>query len=237
MKALSLSSRRTQLVLLLGLITIERFSAYLFGVGFLPGLATEAGMLTLWGIGHCDTRDGPVVVLAKQALAEKNVNLVLPWVRAEDETEIRKAFDHAQAVRALGPQAQALADEYFLETLVRIHRAAEGAPYTGLKPAGLDLGPAVPAADKALQSGSIDAVVTLLTQAVDKGVRKLFKDASEKQGFDPNDVAAGRKYVEAYVPYVHYIEKIWEIAGSQGSHSQCGGRKADAHLEQHAHHH
>ena len=95
---------------------------------------------------------------------------------------------------------------------MRIHRAGEGAPFTGLKPAGLDLGPAVPAADRALKVGSPEALVKLLLDAVSAGVRTHFRAAAEKQMFDPNDVAAGRRYVEAYVPYVHYVERLWDAA-------------------------
>lgn len=207
-----MSSRPTQIMLTVALVGVERAAAQLLGVDLLPSFGTETGLLLLWGIGHCDTLDGPLVALAKKALAEKNVNLVLPWVRPEDDPEIRHAFDHAQAVRELSPQARSLADRHFFETLVRIHRAGEGAPFTGLKPAGLDLGPAVPAADRALKVGSAEAVVKLLVDAVSAGVRARFHEAVERQGFDVNDVAAGRRYVEAYVPYVHYVDGLWEAA-------------------------
>lgn len=161
---------------------------------------------------HCDGLDGPVVTLAKEALDKGNVNLVLPWVPKDAEPEIRRAFDHTLSVRQLGPDAKDLADTFFFETLVRIHRAAEGAPYTGLKPAGRDLGPAIPAADQALESGSIEAVEKLLTEAIHKGLRQHFHAAMSQKKFDPNDVAAGRRYVEAYVSYVHYVEGLWEAA-------------------------
>jgi len=161
---------------------------------------------------HCDSMDGPVVTLAMEALATGNVNLVLPWVPRDEEPEIRRAFDHSLSVRKLGPQAKQLADRFFFETLVRVHRAAEGAPYTGLKPAGLDLGPAIPAADAALNTGSIDAVEKLLTDTIHKGLREHFNRAINHKKFDQNDVAAGRLYVEAYVPYVHYVEGLWEAA-------------------------
>jgi Family of unknown function (DUF6448) len=97
---------------------------------------------------HCDGLDGPVVKAAQKALAEDNVNLVLIWVQKDDEAEIKRAFEKTVAVRKLNPEARELADMYFFETLVRTHRAAEGAPYTGLKPAGRDLGPAIPAAER-----------------------------------------------------------------------------------------
>ena len=165
-------------------------------------------------LAHCDGLDGPVVGAARKSLETGNVNLVLVWVKKADQEEIRNAFEKTLAVRKLNPQARELADMYFFETLVRIHRAGEGAPFTGLKPAGLDLGPAVPAADRALKSGSVDAVVKLLVDAVSAGVRTRFRAATEKQAFDPNDVAAGRKYVEAYVPYVHYVEQLWDAANA-----------------------
>ena len=111
---------------------------------------------------HCDGLDGPVVKAAQNALAEGNVNLVLIWVPKDDEAEIKRAFEKTVAVRKLNPEARELIDLYFFETLVRIHRAAEGAAYTGLKPAGRDLGPAIPAADKALETGNVDPVVKLL---------------------------------------------------------------------------
>ena len=150
------SCRGTQAMILIALLCAERVCSLFIGVDLLPEFTTETGVLLAWGIGHCDTLDGPLAKLAEKALADRNLNVVLPWVRPEDEGEIRQAFDRAQAVRELGPQARLLADLHFLETLVRIHRAGEGAAFTGLKPAGLDLGPAVPAADSALATGGVD---------------------------------------------------------------------------------
>lgn len=199
--------------------------------GLLPPLSADAipfgegGLLLLWGLGHCDTLDGPVVMFARKALETGNANLVLPWVRREDEAEIRRVFDHALAVRKLGPEARALADAHFFETLVRIHRTGEGAPYTGLKPAGLDRGPAVPAADKALETGSVEALIKLLTDAVRGGINRHFYETYQQRTFDVNDVALGRKYVEAYVSYVHYVEGLWEVAqGSASAHHATHGQ-------------
>lgn len=234
-----ISSRRLQMLLAITAFGLERVAAQVFGWELWPASGPEAGLLLMWFAGHCDTMDGPVVLLAKKALADKNVNLVLPWVRPEDEEQIRHTFAHAQAVRELGPQARSLADQHFLETLVRVHRAGEGAPYSGLKPAGLDLGPAVPSADRALQSGSAAALTTLLLDAVTAGVQARFQTALQMKTFDPNDVSAGRRYVEAYVSFVHYVEKIWEVASVTRSHSQCGGahRSAAAPGEHAGHHH
>lgn len=57
-----------------------------------------------------------------------NVNLVLIWVQKTDEDEVKKAFQKTLAVRKLNPQAKELADTYFFETLIRIHRAENGHP-------------------------------------------------------------------------------------------------------------
>lgn len=203
----------------LAYVLMDRFGAWFLGAdnplrSAGGGLANplELGLLAFWAVGHCDGMDGPVVTLAKKALDSGNVNLVLPWVREQDEAEIQRAFEHAMAVRKLDSKAQSLADRFFFETLVRVHRAGEGAPFTGIKPAGRDLGLAVPAADQALLDGSIDKVETILNDAIREGLHNRFHAAFEHRKFDADDVKAGREYVEAYVPYVHYVEKLWEDA-------------------------
>lgn len=229
MKTLKLLDPRLVWTLVIGAAYL---AARALGVD-VPGgetLGLGTGLALLGAFGHCDTLDGPVIQLARKALETGNVNLVLPWVRAEDEHEIRHAFEHAAAVRKLGPEARELADTHFFETLVRIHRASEGAPYTGLKPAGLELGPAVPAADKALEDGAIEPVIKLLTEAVREGVRRHFHAAYHHRKFEVNDVRAGREYVEAYVPYVHYVEGLWDAAtGVAGHHAGHGQHSEHAH--------
>src|SRR3546814_12444379 len=104
---------------------------------------------------HCDSMDGPVVQDAQRAIVEKNVTPVLKWVTQKDEEEIRSAFDMTLAVRGESDTAQQVADRYFFETLIRVHRASEGEGFTGLKPAG-SVDPAFAAADKALENGQIE---------------------------------------------------------------------------------
>ena len=174
------------------------------------GISSLAGASPLWA--HCDGLDGPVVTAARKALNTGNVDYILIWVTDKDEDEVRAAFGDARTVRKLSDQAQALADKYFFETVVRLHRAAEGAPYTGLKPAGRDLGPAIPAADDALATGSVEKLLDLLTDAVQDGVQSQFRAANDKKSFAPGNVAAGRAYVDAYVSFIHYVERIHEAA-------------------------
>ena len=163
---------------------------------------------------HCDGMDGPVVRAAQRALEAGDASPTLAWVKPEDEPAIRAAFQETLAVRRLSPQAKEFADRYFFETLVRLHRAGEGAPYTGLKPAGRDLGPAIPAADTALTTGSVEDLVKLVTDATASGIRERFQRAKALQSYDPKDVQAGREYVEAYVGYVHYVEGCYQAARS-----------------------
>ncbi|OGA98153.1 MAG: hypothetical protein A3E79_11870 [Burkholderiales bacterium RIFCSPHIGHO2_12_FULL_61_11] len=229
MNTKNLLKSRIVLALLAGIMYLAwKLLAPYFGLDdSAGGLLTDAigvgngGLALVWALGHCDGLDGPVVTVARKALETGNIKLVLPWVRAEDEGEIRKVFDQARSVRKLGEEARELADTHFFETLVRIHRAGEGAPFSGLQPAGRDLGPAVPAADKALENGSIEQVEKLLTDAIRNGVHKHFDAALGRRKFDPNDVKAGRVYVDAYVPYVHYVERLWQAAqGATHAHGQ-----------------
>ena len=159
---------------------------------------------------HCDGLDGPVVKAAQQALATNNVNLVLIWVQKENEPELKAVFQQTMAVRKLSPESKVLADRHLFETLVRLHRAGEGAPYTGLKPAGRDLGPAIPAADRAIESGGTAALEALLIKNMRAGLHDAFARVQAKQKYDVNDVAAGREYVKAYVEYIHFVERLHE---------------------------
>src|SRR5512141_1888525 len=193
-------------------------------------------------LAHCDTLDGPVIVLARQALAKGDVKIILPWVAADKEAEIRKAFDLTMAVRGKGEKEKELADMYFFETLVRIHREGEGAPYTGLKPAGLDLGPAIPAADQALESGNPGPLLKLMNEKIHAGIHKYYMEAKEKKAHAGESVEAGRAYVNAYVPYLHFVERLYADATTpiahgtgEGSHEAAGHPKPAAPEEEHKH--
>ena len=172
---------------------------------FTLGTASEA-------LAHCDGIDGPVVKAAQKALDTRNSALVLIWVSQNDEAEVRAAFARALAVRALGAEARDLADRYFFETVVRLHRVGEGAPYTGLKPAGRDLGPAVPAADNALLTGSLSALAKLLTETMQQQLRERYDQVVASATFSPGDLAAGRESVKAYVEFIHYVERLYDVA-------------------------
>lgn len=159
---------------------------------------------------HCDTLDGPVVETAKLALKNGDVTPILKWVNKEGEKEVREAFTVALKVRSLGGDAQRLADTHFFETLVRVHRAGEGVPFTGLKPAGT-IDPGFVAADKALHDGAIAELSADIAKSVQEGLRKRFAEVVEKQKHADDSIEAGRAYVAAYVEYAHYVEAIHTI--------------------------
>lgn len=159
---------------------------------------------------HCDTMNGPVVTAAKKALETGNVNLVLIWVQKKDEADIRAVFQKTLAVRKLSSDARNLADLYFFETLVRIHRAGEGVPYTGLKPAETVIDPGIAAADKSLETGSAEGLLEHLNEAVQGGIHHQFEQVLQKKNFKADDIEAGREYVKVYVEFIHYVERLHE---------------------------
>ncbi|HSE29980.1 MAG TPA: DUF6448 family protein [Pyrinomonadaceae bacterium] len=159
---------------------------------------------------HCDTMDGPVVKAAQEAIRTGNVNVILIWVQKKDESEVREKLRQTLVVRKLNEQARELADNYFFETVVRLHRAGEGEPYTGLKPLGTDLGPVIPVADKSFTTRSADQLLKLFPATARANIEARFQDAVRRQRFNINDVEAGREYVKAYISFMHFIEELYE---------------------------
>lgn len=176
--------------------------------------------LTIWtgtASGHCDTMDGPVIQDARKALDAKDVTPVLKWVKQKDEKEVRTAF--ARALSAKGTKNADAAENKFFATLIKIHRTGEGAPFTGLKPAG-EVEPAVAEADKALAGGSSDALVKMVTDDVAAGIRKRYDHAAAAYRRKDESVEKGREYVEAYIEYTHYVERLHLDATSKGAHDE-----------------
>ena len=199
-------------------------------ISWLLAVAVAPGFFALTparALAHCDGVDGPVVKAAQRALDTGNPARVLIWVQEKDEPEIRKSFEQTLAVRALGPQAKELADRFFFETVVRVHRAGEGAPFTGLKPAGRDLGPAIPAADEAVRVGSVEPVRHLLTMRIQERLRQQFGEVMASKTFAPDDVAAGRAYVKAYVEFIHFVELLYDSM-MNAPHGHCEEPEARA---------
>jgi len=184
---------------------------------------------------HCDTMDGPVVKDAQAALAAGKVTGVLKWIRPQDEQEIKSLFEQVLKVRLQGEPAKSLAERYFFESLVRIHRAGEGAPYTGLKPAGR-VEPVIAASDKALAQANVDELIDSVTRHIAEGIRLRFEAALKSKEHLGDSVEAGRAYVRSYVEFMHYVEGLHNAAmGAAHAHSESTG-EASSHTEKEQNH-
>jgi hypothetical protein len=169
--------------------------------------------------------DGPVVEAAMEALDNNDVSVVLPFVPKEGEAEVMETFEKVLGARAQGMEAREVADRHFFETVVRVHRAGEGAPFTGLKPAGLGHGPIVPVADRAIEDGSPEELVKLLTEAVEEQIRVRFERVMRlKEEASGKGVEERRVYVEAMLGLEVYSHKLYECA-----HSEPHGEDAHDH--------
>lgn len=161
---------------------------------------------------HCDSLDGPVVVAAKQALASDRVELILPFVPADGEAEVRTAFDRTVAIRGQSAEVGEFADRWFFETVVRVHRAGEGAPYTGLKPAGLGEGPVIPVAERAIETGTADELIGVLGDIVAEQVKHRLDHAMQLKTHVDVGVAEAREYVEAMLELEVWSHKLYLAA-------------------------
>jgi hypothetical protein len=167
---------------------------------------------------HCDSLDGPVVSAARNALAVANVDVILPYVPASGEEEVREAFARVLPLQTIGGEAAAVAQRWFFETVVRIHRAGEYAPYTGLKPAGLDVGPVIPLAENAVESGDVEDVYRLLAADLrDQLLRRLERVRQLAESKDAS-VDAGREYVQAMLGFEVYSHHVYQAMHGEHQH-------------------
>lgn len=181
---------------------------------------------------HCDTLDGPVIKDARTALEKEDITPVLKWVQKKDETQLQKAFKQALAAAKKGTKDKEESEHRFFETLVKVHRAGEGAPFTGLKTAG-EVEPVIVAADTALGSNSSEQLIKLVTDSVAKGIHERHGRAVELYKHKDESVEAGRAYVEAYVEYTHYVERLQQDAEGHAAHHQEAASKSA--VKKHAH--
>lgn len=173
---------------------------------------------------HCDSLDGPVVTVAREALEREDVALVLPYVPADAEDEVSSAYDRTIKARLQGEEAREVADLWFCETVVRLHRAGEGAPYTGLKPAGLDVGPVIPVAEQAIADEDPEALIELLNGIVRDQTTRRFHELLDRKRTAARDVATARPYVTAVLGL-----QVW-------AHQLAAAAEADPHGDGHEHH-
>lgn len=200
-------------------MTLEQDSMTLPLSKHLLAIATTSALalsMATPALAHCDAMDGPVITEAQQALDSGDISPLLKWVPPKEETALSESFDKTLEVRELGDDAQELADQQFFATLVEIHRASEGAPFTGIKPAG-DIDPAIRAADRALEESEIDAFLSRVVEKFEQQARSRFEATLAALQHADDSPEQGREFVEHYVDYVHYLEEVHGVVSGNAS--------------------
>jgi hypothetical protein len=171
---------------------------------------------------HCDSLDGPVAKAVQKALETGNINPVLAYAPAAAEEEIRAAFEKSRKVRGLGADARGLADQAVMETVIRLHRAGEGAAYTGLKPAGIDYGPVIPAAEHAVETGDLAKLKAVLMEEIEHALRERLAHVRELQKvpLEPKtaaEVPHARERVSGELGFITFAESLHQAALGKGA--------------------
>lgn len=155
--------------------------------------------------------DGPVVSAAEMALEMENVNYILPYVKKEDEKELKYSFEKALSIRELSENAAELADYYFFETSVRLHLKGEGKSYNGIKPSGLKLGSVVRMAEKTMKEENLTDFLEFMQATLEDELRERFDDVVEKKDYELNDVESAREYIESKREFVLYSNRVYKF--------------------------
>ena len=175
---------------------------------------------------HCDALDGPVVNAARRALVTGNINLVLPFVPEDAEAEVREAFARTAPLMA-NDAARAVAEAFFFETVVRLHRAGEGEPFTGLKPAGLDVGPVIPLAERAIEQEDPEELIRALQRMVERGARERFERMMRLKASATASVPAAREYVSEMLGlqvWSHKLARAIDAPAHEHAHAVAAAR-------------
>ena len=171
---------------------------------YVLGLFMILWLLPQGALAHCDSYDGPVIQDALKALDQNKVGLIYKWISKDQEQEISDLFQKTLEYRKRDREVYQLLEKYFLETLVRLHREGEGAPYTGLKPAGTTK-PIIVLTDTALKEGDIENFLKKFNGHIGKVVRDKYDKTVQLRKVQNESVEQGRAYVAAYVDYTHTL--------------------------------
>lgn len=166
---------------------------------------------------HCDSYDGPVIQDALKALDQNDVGLVMKWIDAGHEAEISSLFTKTVNLKGQDPEVYKIVEKHFLETLVRLHREGEGAPFTGIKPSG-SATPLIQMADASIAQNDLEGLLSKLTDHLRGDLSKKYQKVMDLYPFKDDSVGQGRAYVAAYVEYTHTLEGIGEILAHGGHH-------------------
>lgn len=179
-------------------------------------LGTLLFMISAPAFAHCDSYDGPVIQDALKALKKGDVTFVMKWIEPKHETEITDLFNKTVKLKKEDVAVYNIVEKHFLETLVRFHRETEGAPYTGLKPAG-STAPVIQMADNSIANKEVKTLLTNLGNHIQEVITEKYNKVTALSKVKDNSVAEGRAYVAAYVDYTHTLEAI-EAVMAHGGH-------------------
>lgn len=171
---------------------------------------------------HCDSVAGPVAKDVQKALTTGELSPVLKWIRPADEPELTAAFERARVVRKNGQESAKLADQFFLETAVRLHRASEGEPYAGLKPASAAEEPAPSLVDAALSKNALESVEETVISEIRSALQAKISQLEKMRKQTEVSPTHGRAYVRAYVELIHYIERLQDSSVSKADEHHDG---------------
>lgn|SRR5690606_8990152 len=166
---------------------------------------------------HCDSYDGPVIQDAYKALETEEVTFVMKWIETEHEQEITSLFNKTVSLKTGDSAIYGIVEKHFLETLVRFHRETEGAPYTGLKPAG-STAPIVQMADNSIAHKDVNTLLHSLGNHIQEVITEKYEKVAALDKVKDNSIAEGRAYVAAYVDYTHTLEAIEAVMAHGGHH-------------------
>lgn len=142
----------------------------------------------------CDIAQ-PVGAAAVDALRTGDLSLVAIWVKQPKEAALRAALQHALAVRRLGTNARTLADGYFCDTVIRLHRES----YPGVRDRVVE---------QTIASGDLDLVVERVLAKVQLSLRERARDIAARKPSRRGDIDGGRAYVERYTDFVEYVTAL-----------------------------
>ena len=196
------------------MVPVPGFGRILFS---LPAVMALLGSAPGTAFAHADTMDGPVVMAARAALEEGNLDLALIWVRPAEAAELQAAFDMVMAVRDENDEVRELADAYFLETAVRLHREGTGEAFGGISPAGTPTSQAIVAAELSIQSGTLTEMDAILSDQIASGLHDHFTRVMALRDSMDGGVESGRAFAEACLDYIHYVEAVERAATARSS--------------------
>lgn len=130
-----------------------------------------------------------------------------------------------------------MAERLFFETVVRLHRQGEGAAFTGLKPAGLDVGPVIPLAEEAVETGSPEDLTTFLGAVLTDELHRRLTAVSELGDARNGSVERERQWVSAMLGFQVYSHHLFQALESPAhAHDETPeATEAPGHGHEHVH--